>query len=85
MANEMRIGRRVYTTICKCIMYDDENNCKELEVEIIGNPNEIERATTKVQKMLGTKRVMVHSMTTKSRYYSMPTEKFIELSDKITD
>lgn len=85
MANDNRIGRRVYMTTCHCLMYDKDNNPVELDVPIIGKPLDIARAQTKVQKQIGTKRVIIQSMDTESHYYSMLTSEFIKNADQITE
>lgn len=86
MADERsRIGRRIYTTDCNCLMYDKENNPVEIDVPLLGNINSIERATTKASKQLGTQRVIVKSMETHSYYYSMPVSEFIKHADKVTE
>lgn len=85
MQEERRIGRRVYETMCQVLMYDKDNNQVELEVPLIGNINDLERATSKVAKQLGTTRVMVKSMETISHYYSMPMSDFIKHADCVTD
>lgn len=86
MAEERnRIGRRVFTTMCHCLMYDKDNNPVEIDVPLLGNINSIERATTKAAKQLGTQRVIVKSMETNSYYYSMPISEFINNADKVTE
>ena len=80
-----RIGRRIYTTDCHCIMYDKDNNPVEIDVPLLGNINDLNRATTKVAKQLGTQRVIVKSMETNSYYYSMLTSEFIKHADKVTE
>lgn len=85
MQEERRIGRRVYETMCKVLMYDKDNNQVELEVPLLGNINDLERATSKVSRQLGTTRVMVKSMETTSHYYSMPMSEFIKHADVVND
>ena len=85
MQEERRIGRRVYETMCHVLMYDKDNNQVELEVLLLGNINDLERATSKVAKQLGTSRVMVKSMETTSHYYSMLMSEFIKHADCVTD
>lgn len=85
MQEERRIGRRVYETMCQVLMYDKDNNQVELEVLLLGNINDLERATSKVAKQLGTSRVMVKSMETTSHYYSMLMSEFIKHADCVTE
>ena len=85
MQEERRIGRRVYETMCQVLMYDKDNNQVELEVLLLGNINDLERATSKVARQLGTSRVMVKSMETTSHYYSMLMSEFIKHADCVTD
>lgn len=85
MQENHRIGRRVYETLCNVLMYDKDNNQVELDVPIIGNINNLERATSMVARQLGTTRVLVKSMETTSHYYSMPVSDFIKHADCVTD
>lgn len=85
MQENHRIGRRVYETLCNVLMYDKDNNQVELDVPIIGNINNLERATSIVARQLGTTRVLVKSMETTSHYYSMSVSDFIKHSDCVTD
>lgn len=85
MQKEHRIGRRIYETTCEVLMYDKDNNPVELTVPIIGNINKLELATTKVAKQLGTNRVLVKSMETNSRFYSMTMSDFIKHADRVTE
>ena len=85
MQENHRIGRRVYETLCNVLMYDKDNNQVELDVPIIGNINNLERATSIVARQLGTTRVLVKSMETTSHYYSMPVSDFIKHADCVTD
>ena len=52
MQENHRIGRRVYETLCNVLMYDKDNNQVELDVPIIGNINNLERATSIVARQL---------------------------------
>ena len=85
MQENHRIGRRVYETLCNVLMYDKDNNQVELDVPIIGNINNLERATSIVARQLGTTRVLVKSMETTSHYYSMNVSDFIKHADCVTD
>lgn len=85
MSEHTRIGRRVYTTVCSVVTFDDNNEMKRVDVHLYGNINDKERATSKVAKKLGTNRVIVEEMETSSKYYSMPIEAFVEHADSITD
>lgn len=85
MGEHTRIGRRVYTTVCNVVTFDDNNEMKRVEVHLYGNINDKERATAKVAKKLGTNRVIVEEMETTSKYYSMTIEAFVEHADSITD
>lgn len=85
MQENHRIGRRVYKTLCNVLMYDKDNNQVELDVPIIGNINNLERATSIVARQLGTTRVLVKSMETTSHYYSMTVSDFIKYADCVTD
>lgn len=85
MQENHRIGRRVYETLCNVLMYDKDNNQVELDVPIIGNINNLERATSIVARQLGTTRVLVKSMETTSHYYSMAVSDFIKHADCVTD
>lgn len=85
MQENHRIGRRVYETLCNVLMYDKDNNQVELDVPIIGNINNLERATSMVARQLGTTRVLVKSMNTTSKYYSMTVSDFIKHADSVTD
>lgn len=66
-------------------MFDDENNLQNVTVDLYGNINDKERATSKVAKKLGTNRVIVNSMNTHSKYYSMTLENFVDNADSITN
>ncbi len=85
MGEHNRIGRRVYTTTCKVVMFDDKNEMKRGEVHLYGNINDKERATAKVAKALGTNRVIVEEMETSSKYYSMTVDTFVLYADSVTD
>lgn len=83
MSNHNRVGRRVYVTVCECVLFDDDNEMKTETIELYGNINDKEHATSKVAKKLGTNRVIVKKMETSSKYYSMPLETFIENADSV--
>lgn len=85
MQKEHRIGRRIYTTVCQVIMYDENNELKEIEVSLIGNHNDPNKTAMKVARMLGTSQVIVKKMDVTSKYYSMTMDTFTKYADKITD
>lgn len=85
MQRRSRIGRRVYTTKCHVIMYDENNERKEFDYDIVGNYNDIERANNKISKELGTNRIVVSNITCESKYYSMPMSEFVKYADQISD
>ena len=75
-----RIGRRVYKTVCQCVVFDADNNRKEIEVEVWGE-YDVTRAEKKAREVTGIKRLLVNSVRIENFYASMPLEKFVELAD----
>lgn len=85
MQKSHRIGRRVYTTTCEVVFYDDNNELRNETVNVIGNYNDKNRLTAKVAKQLGTSQVIIKSYEVSSKYYSMSMDAFVQAADKITD
>lgn len=85
MQKEHRIGRRVYTTVCEVVLYNAENELESRTVSVVGNYNDKERLSAKIARMLGTSQVIVRTMETTSKFYSMSMDDFIKHADKITD
>lgn len=80
-----RIGRRIYVTHCKGIGFDEDNNMIDIEVDLVGNVSDLQRANWRVRKKLNNQRVTLSSIERTSKYYSMPLETFIDNADSITD
>lgn len=85
MEEHKRIGRRIYTTECHCIMYDKDNQRKEFDCELPGYVSSLERACTKVKRELKINNVLVTNYVCSSKYYSMRVEDFVKHADKITE
>lgn len=80
-----RIGRTIYTTHCEGIGFDENNNVININVDILGNINDIKRANGIVRHKLNNNRITLKSISATSRHYSMPLEKFIEQADIVTE
>ena len=79
-----RIGRRVYVTHCKGVGFDDDNKLINIETDLLGNIDSVERANVRVRKKLGNNRITIQSIEHSSKYYSMPLEVFIDNCDKVS-
>lgn len=80
-----RIGRRVYVTHCTGIGFDADNKLINIETDLLGNIDSVERANVRVRKKLCNNRITIQSIDHSSKYYSMPLDVFIDNCDKVTD
>lgn len=79
-----RIGRNVVRTTCECIIVNKDNNTEKKTVVLAGDYTNETRATNACKKKLGVKRLLVQSIRTDTRYYSMPIDTFVKNADKVT-
>ena len=84
MGMSTRIGRNVVRTTCECIIVNKDNNTEKKTVVLAGDYSNETRATNACKKKLGVKRLLVKSIRTNTRYYSMPIETFVKNADKVT-
>ena len=80
-----RIGRRIYVTHCEGVGFDQDNNVINVNVDLLGNISDIQRANSMVRRKLGNNRITLKSLNTTSKYYSMSVPDFIEHADKVTE
>lgn len=85
MGMSTRIGRRINTTVCDCLIVDKDMNTVQREVVLHGDYSNITRATNACKKKLGVKRLLVQGIQTTSKYYSMPIDHFIEEADQVSE
>ena len=55
-----------------------------IETDLLGNIDSVERANVRVRKKLGNNRITIQSIDHSSKYYSMPLDVFIDNCDKVT-
>lgn len=80
-----RVGRRIFVTHCVGVMFDENNDMRDVAYDIVGNITSPKRATNIIKKRLNIDRVLVKQVSVTSKFYSMPAQKFIENADKVTD
>ena len=85
MGMSNRIGRRVMTTTCDCLIVDKNNNTSQETVILYGNYTDPTRATNACKKKLGVKRLLVQGIQSTTKYYSMPVDKFITEADHVSE
>lgn len=83
MGMSTRIGRRIVSTTCDCIIVNSDNNTERKTVTLSGDYSNETRATNACKKKLGVKRLLVQNISTDSTYYSMPIDTFIKNADKV--
>ncbi len=79
-----RIGRRITKTKCKGEYYNEQNKKLPYEIVLWGDFN-LDVATRRVAKQLGTERHMIESIEYESYYASMPLETFDKYADLKTE
>ena len=79
-----RIGRNVVSTTCECIIVNKDNNTEKKTVTLAGDYSNEVRATNACKKKLKVKRLLVQTISTNIRYYSMPIETFVKYADRVT-
>lgn len=85
MGMSNRIGRRIMTTICDCLVSDKDKNISQVTVTLHGNYSDPTRATNACKKKLGVKRLLVQGIETDVKYYSMPIDKFVTEADQVSE
>lgn len=79
-----RIGRQIYRTHVYGTKVNPDNSMEDFTLELVGKLS-IETAQRRVQKMLGTNRLVVNECTYDSVFASMSIEKFLAEADTILD
>lgn len=82
MGLSTRIGRRITSTTCECLIVNSENNTEKKTVILSGDYTNETRATNACKKRLGVKRLLVQHISTESNYYSMTISEFVKHADK---
>lgn len=80
MARET-IARTIYETICEVEFVDKNNNTKTGTLTLYGN-YDVYGALNPARRKMGTKRLIVKSVSHRSYYAKMSFEKFANLSEK---
>ena len=81
---EKRIGRLIEQTTCKGTYYTKDNHKQDFEITVRGK-HDVDRMTRKVRNILKTDRFLIDpdSIEHTEFWASMPTDKFVELADKL--
>ena len=82
MGLSTRIGRRIMSTTCDCLIVNDKNDTEKKTVILAGDYSNETRATNACKKRLGVKRLLVQRISTESNYYSMPISEFVKHANK---
>lgn len=79
-----RIGRTIVKTKCRGMYYNENQEKLPYDIVLWGD-YDLDKATRKVSKKLGTERHIIESIEYESYYASMPLETFDELADLKTE